>query len=216
MLQAPIQLESRCCLGAVLLLLSLPTPSKCAPWRNLEKSPSGLCTCALGHPRIKAGRGDSGRAFINRYRAVKSVLQHDRSCFHVKCKEQRRSLRWMCRSSGPKACCQLHLDAHWWLIGRSSPSYSLAASTECSRRRKKADWSKQPDLLAAGAPLLPLVPPGQDCPSLPALPGAGAARSSLLLPFLPSLRAVEACGVFGKQALPVIISGPSWEVITPA
>lgn len=85
MLQAPIQLESRCCLGAVLLLRSLPTPSECALRRNLEKSPSALCTCAQGHPRIKAGRGDSGRAFLNRYRAVKSVLQHDRSCFCAGC-----------------------------------------------------------------------------------------------------------------------------------
>lgn len=99
----------------------------------------------------------------------------------------------MCRSSGPgpKACCQLHLDAHWWLIGRSAPSYSLVASTKCSRRRKKADWSKSPDLMAAGAPLLPLEPPRAGLPQ-PPCPAWGRSSSQLAVSAFSPLSAC--CG----------------------
>lgn len=206
MLQAPIQLESRCCLGAVLLLRSLPTPSECALRRNLEKSPSGLYT--LGHPRIKAGRGDSGRAFLNRYRAVKSVLQHNRSCFCAGCAGV------AAPTPKPAASCTS------MLTGGSSATQPCPTALQLPQNalgeEKRQIGANRLTQWLLGLLCCLWSPPGQDCPSLPALPGAGAARSSLFLPFLPSLRAVEACGVFGKQALPVIISGPSWEVITPA
>lgn len=95
--------------------------------------------------------------------------------------------------------------------------------------KKKADRSKQPDPMAAGRGQVPArapalgAPQGRAghpapgrCPSLPAVPRAGADRSSLLMPFLPLSACCGGLRCFGKQALPVIISGPSWEVITPA